>query len=138
MAIKEFKCDRCDEAFKAGSWFCKDEHKHTVPVKTYYVETEGLQGFYGPVSGDQVQNKFRKSFNFSRGTCTTNDPELQEHLDTYPACVSADAWRKSHLTADEREQETKRSQSRLEQTNTELLDEIKKLKEQAANSGKGK
>ena len=146
MASIQYKCDRCDKEFTSGSWFCEDGASHTVPVKTYHVSTEGLQLFYGAVSGDQVQNRARKVIDFTRGTHTTSDPEKQEVLDKYPGCVSFESWKNSHLSADEIADASKRDRMRLEKTNEELLAKVQELTKAAAAgaqpilaaSGKGK
>ncbi len=146
MAAKSFTCERCGSTFNAGSWQCPDGTRHTVPTKTYYVATEGLQGFYGPVTGDQPQNTVRKSFNFNHGMNMTSDPELQEHLDKYPGCISRDAWDAAHISDKDRREAMEKSNKRLESVNNDLLAQIQQLKEQAASNaqpvlaaaGKGK
>ena len=130
MATKELKCARCDESFKIGNWNCHDGQRHTVDLKTYYTSTEGLTLHYGPVHGDDVMSHARGVLTFVRSTYQTNDPEQQEVLDKYPGCVSYEVWKETHIDAKERDEMAKRDKVRLENTNNELLTQIRKQQEE--------
>ena len=135
--LKNYACTRCGEEFPSGKWFCEDGQRHTVELKTYYVKTEGLDVHYGPVRGEGVMNHQRNVISFARGTFQTADPEQQEFLDKYPACVSYEVWKQTHLTEKEREEQTKREKERLEKHNNELLAQVQKLQEQLVAQGEG-
>jgi hypothetical protein len=135
MSKKEWRCSRCGEQFGPGQWLCADGQRHQVELKTYYVSTEGLDVHYGPVTGEHVQNHMRKTISFSRGTFQTADPEQQEFLDAYPGCISFEAWKEAHLTTKERDEQSKRENSRLVQENNTLLAQVQEL--QAKLTAKG-
>lgn len=133
--LKKHTCIRCGEDFTSGKWFCEDGQRHQVATKTYYVKTEGLNVYYGPVSGDSVMNHYRRVISFARGTFQTSDPEQQEFLDQYAGCVPYEVWKECHLSAKERDEQSKRDKERLEQHNNELLAQVQEL--QAKLAGKG-
>ena len=130
-------CTRCGKEFTAPNWKCEDGYPHQVPSKTYYVRTEGLTVFYGPVRGDQVQNRTRGVITFQRGTFQTTDPQQQEFLDSYHDCCSAEEWRDKHIDDKERAELSKKKSERLEKENNELLAKIKQLEEEKAAAGAG-
>ena len=135
--VNTFTCARCGEESTSGKWYCEDGARHEVELKTYYVKTEGLDVHYGPVQGDGVMNHNRRVISFARGTFQTADPEQQEFLDKYPGCVSYDVWKEAHLTAKEREEQTKRDKVRLEEHNNELLAQVQDLQAKLAEKEKG-
>ena len=135
--VNTFTCARCGEESTSGKWYCEDGARHEVELKTYYVKTEGLDVHYGPVQGDGVMNHNRRVISFARGTFQTADPEQQEFLDKYPGCVSYDVWKEAHLTAKEREEQTKRDKERLEQHSNELLTQVQELQAKLAEKEKG-
>jgi hypothetical protein len=91
------------------------------------VATEGLDVHYGPITGENVQNHMRKVISFSRGTFQTSDPEQQEFLDAYPGCISFEEWKQAHLTQKERDEQSKRENSRLVQEKNDLLKQVQEL-----------
>jgi hypothetical protein len=130
MAKKEFTCTRCDEKFTPGNWNCNDGQRHSVELKTYYTSTEGLTLHYGPVHGEDVMSHSRGVLTFVRGTYQTTDPEQQETLDTYPGCISFERWKETHIDEKERAAMAAREKVRLEKTNNDLLETVRKQAEE--------
>ena len=134
MNANKFTCTRCGKEFSLGEWTCADGVRHSVELKHYHISTNGLQVQYGPVKGDSVQNHVRGVITFTRGTYQTTDPEQQEFLDKYPACIPFEQWQEAHLGKEEMDAKKKREQTRMEQQNNELLARVKELEEWAAKS----
>lgn len=131
MAIsKEYKCTRCGDAFKTGKWNCEDGQRHQVEFKTYYTSTEGLTLHYGQVQGDDVMSHARGVLTFVRGTYQTTDPEQQEVLDSYPGCVSYEVWKETHIDEKERASMAQRDKVRMEKTNNDLLEQVRRQQEE--------
>lgn len=152
MAPKDtlkFKCILCGESFDAKTeavknikddkqsnpWCCPSGELHKVDLKTYYVKSEGLTVYYGGVvrePGNVGGNHRTGVITFTRGAFQSTDPQQQEFLSTYPACVTYEEWRESHIPDKERQRMDKDKSERLERENNDLLAKVRKLEEDAA------
>jgi hypothetical protein len=161
MALKKFKCLRCDKEFEAGSWNCADGKSHLLEIKTYYmldcpfVPKDGGDPRIRERAHVQVLNVVPESkrtvgtdvfiipgthVDFYGGRFSTADPALQYGLDNHPKVFHGEEgmrlWENNYYTEPEkRERENTKLKgeiSRLENERNTLLQQVQEKAKKVA------
>ncbi len=160
MPLPTWKCIVCDKKFSAGEWTCADGmSNHVVAVKEYLLD-DAPQDTGRPERGgmDSLRDGRTRICNippdknvmrngeihmqpggyveFIRGRFSTDNPEIQYHLEKKGGFCTEERWQAVWLSQGQqielKEMNLRAREQRLENDRNELLTNVKKQKEQPA------